>query len=366
MDKKRRIVQLLPNLSYGDGVGNDVLAIDRILKENGYDTHIYAEYIGNRIDKAIASPIRKMRDLTENDMILYHLSTGCRLNYQLADYPGTKIIRYHNVTPPKFFSLYDSRNAVGCREGLRGMEALRDTADYCLADSEFNKQDLIHAGYQCEIDVIPILIPFDDYKREPDPEVLTKYSDGMTNILFTGRIVPNKKQEDVIQAFACYQKYYNKNSRLILVGSPAGAVTYYDSLQEYVRRLGVQNVVFTGHISFAEILACYAVADLFLCMSEHEGFCIPLVEAMLFEVPIVAHLCTGVTDTLGGSGFPIVRKDPVETAGVLHYIMTHEEVRTRLIREQNIRLRDFDGETVGRRLLDDVERWQSASLLAQK
>lgn len=246
------------------------------------------------------------------------------------------------------------------------MEALRDTADYCLADSEFNKQDLIRAGYQCEIDVVPILIPFDDYKRSPDPEVLTKYSDGMTNILFTGRIVPNKKQEDVIQAFACYQKYYNKNSRLILVGSPAGAVTYYDSLQEYVRRLGVQNVVFTGHISFAEILACYAVADLFLCMSEHEGFCIPLVEAMLFEVPIVAHLCTGVTDTLGGSGFPIVRKDPVETAGVLHYVMTHEEVRSRLIREQNMRLRDFDGEIVGRKLLNDVERWQSGSLLMQK
>ncbi len=358
MDRKRRVVQLLPNLSYGDGVGNDVLAIDRILKKSGYDTHIYADYIGDRIDKGIASPVRKMRELTEDDMILYHLSTGCRLNYQLADYPGKKIIRYHNVTPPKFFSLYDSRNAVGCREGLRGMQVLRETADYCLADSEFNKQDLIRAGYQCEIDVIPVLIPFRDYRKEPDPETVARYSDGMTNILFTGRIVPNKKQEDIIEAFACYQKYYNKNSRLILAGSPAGAVTYYDSLQEYVRRLGVQNVVFTGHISFTEILACYRTADLFLCMSEHEGFCIPLVEAMLFEVPIAAYLSTGVTDTLGGSGFPIGRKDPLETAGILHYVMTHEEVRKRLISEQNTRLQDFDGETAGSRLLDDIERWQ--------
>lgn len=358
MDKKKRIVQLLPNLSYGDGVGNDVLAIDRILKKNGYDTHIYAEYIGKRIEKGIASPVRKMRGLTEEDMILYHLSTGCRLNYRLADYPGTKIIRYHNVTPPKFFSLYDSRNAVGCREGLRGMEALRETADYCLADSEFNKQDLIRSGYQCEIDVLPILIPFEDYKQEPDQEILAKYSDGMTNILFTGRIVPNKKQEDIIQAFACYQKYYNKNSRLILVGSPSGETVYYDSLQEYIRRLGVQNVVFTGHISFAGILACYAAADLFLCMSEHEGFCIPLVEAMLFEVPIVAYQCTGVTDTLDGSGFPLIKKDPVETAGILHYLITHEEIRQRLICEQNDRLGDFDGEIVGKRFLDDVKRWQ--------
>ena len=93
MDRKRRVVQLLPNLSYGDGVGNDVLAIDQILKKSGYDTHIYADYIGDRIDKGIASPVRKMRELTEDDMILYHLSTGCRLNDQLADYPGKKIIR---------------------------------------------------------------------------------------------------------------------------------------------------------------------------------------------------------------------------------------------------------------------------------
>ena len=120
----------------------------------------------------------------------------------------------------------------------------------------------------------------------------------------------------------------------------------------------IQNVVFTGHISFAEILACYRTADLFLCMSEHEGFCIPLVEAMLFEVPIAAYLSTGVTDTLGGSGFPIGRKDPLETAGILHYVMTHEEVRKRLVSEQNTRLRDFDGEAAGSRLLDDIERWK--------
>lgn len=357
MSEKTRVVQVLPNLSYGDGVGNDVHAIDRLLKKSGYNTHIYAEHVGKRVDKKIVSPVRKMPKLNHDDVILYHLSTGCSLNYRLAGYPGKKVIRYHNVTPPKFFSLYDSRNAVGCREGLQGMRVLRDVADYCLADSAYNKQDLVNAGYKCKIDVVPILIPFEDYRQEPDPSTLTKYSDGMTNILFTGRIVPNKKQEDVIQAFAYYQKYYNKHSRLLLVGSQTNAAVYYDSLQEYVKRLGVENVVFTGHIPFSEILACYKAADLFLCMSEHEGFCIPLIEAMLFEIPIVAYQCTGVEDTLGGNGFPLYNKNPMETAGIMKYILTHKELEARLVKEQNVRLCDFDTAVVEKKFSEALEGW---------
>lgn len=350
MVKRQRILQLVPTLSYGDGVGNDVLAIHKILEKNGYDTHIFAENIDKRISKKVASPVRKMPVLSEKDIIIYHLSNGCSLNDHLGEYVAKKIIRYHNITPPEFFSMYDGRNAVNCREGLSQMRELRTVADYCLADSEYNREDLIKAGYDCDIDVLPIVIPMKDYEKVPSEEVKKRYDDGLLNVLFTGRIVPNKKQEDVINAFFHYQKYYNPKSRLFLVGS-GEETAYYQSLCEYVKQLGVQNVIFTGHISFEEMLAFYSLADLFLCMSEHEGFCIPLVEAMIFDIPVIAYQGTGVTGTLNGSGFPLFHKRPVETAGVMNYIQTHDEVRDTLIKEQRIRLKDFDGEKVGGQLL---------------
>lgn len=109
--------------------------------------------------------------------------------------------------------------------------------------------------------------------------------DGYTNFIFVGRVAPNKKQEDVIRAFYCYKKYCNPKSRLFIVGSYNGMERYYHRLRRYVGALELDNVVFTGHIPFAQILAYYHLADLFLCMSDHEGFCVPLVEAMYFNLP---------------------------------------------------------------------------------
>lgn len=355
MGERRRILQLVPTLSYGDGVGNDVLAIHEILKKSEYQTHIYAENIDKRISKKVVSPVKRMPVLSEKDIIIYHLSNGCSLNDKLVEYKAKKIIRYHNITPPEFFSMYDGRNAVNCREGLSQMRGLRDIADYCLADSEYNKKDLIRAGYDCDIDVLPVVIPMKDYEKEPDRAVKERYNDDFVNVLFTGRIVPNKKQEDVINAFFHYQKYYNPKSRLFLVGTGQGTA-YYESLCEYVKKLGVQNVIFTGHISFGEMLAFYSIADLFLCMSEHEGFCIPLVEAMIFDIPIIAYQGTGVTETLKESGFPLFYKRPVEIAGIMNYIRTHDKIRDTLVKEQRVRLKDFGVEVVGGQLLKFLQK----------
>ena len=142
-------------------------------------------------------------------------------------------------------------------------------------------------GYTCPIDVLPILIPFDDYAKTPSQQVIDRYSDGYTNLIFTGRIAPNKRQEDVIRAFYDYKKFYNPKSRLILVGGHNGMERYYHRLKSYINALELEDVVFPGHIKFDEILAYYKIADVFLCQSEHEGFCVPLVEAMYFDVPVV-------------------------------------------------------------------------------
>ncbi len=353
-----RVVQLLPTLSYGDGVGNDVLAIDRILKENRYDTMIYAENIDSRIDPGIARYFSKMPGMGEDDIILYHLSTGTQLNYRLPKLGGRKIIVYHNNTPPKWFAPYDKRAEALSQKGIRGIRHLAGSAEYCLADSSFNKEDLIRNGYRCDIDVLPILIPFDDYKKRPDEKVLGRYrNDGYTNIVFTGRITPNKRQEDVIETFFYYKKYYNPRSRLFLVGSWNGMERYYRRLEDYVEKLGVEDVYFTGHIRFEAILAYYSLADVFLCMSGHEGFCIPLLEAMSFDVPIVACCEAAVTETLGGSGLGMKERDTLLAAGLVNRVVTDRKLRENVIRAQQERLADFDTQKVSGKFLEYLEKF---------
>lgn len=347
-----KVIQLLTTVSYGDAVSNDALALHDTLVRAGYDTAVYAENIGKRVPKDVVFPVTELPKLNKKDIIIYHLSTGTDLNFKLTNMRGRKIIIYHNITPPEFFENYSLSSKILCEDGYRGMKYLSAYADYCIADSEYNKSDLMKAGYQCDIDVLPILIPFDDYKKTPNAEVIEKYeNDGYTNVLFTGRIAPNKKQEDVIKAFAYYQKYYNEKSRLILVGNYVGMERYYKRLLRYTRELGVKNVIFPGHIGFDEILAYYKLADVFLCLSQHEGFCVPLVEAMCFDVPVVAYDSSAIASTLGGASILLPKNDPLEAAAAVNYVMTHNEVREKVIKNQRERLSDFEHDKIEQQFL---------------
>ena len=350
---KCRIIQLLPTLSYGDGVSNDALAIDCILKKNHFHTKIYAENIDKRIPKEVVQHINSLPKLRERDVIIYHLSTGSKLNDILPQLRGRKIIIYHNITPEKYFAEYHDFSATLCREGRKSLAKLCSVPEYCLADSPYNREELLENGYSCKVDVMPIIIPFKDYEEAPSRKVMSRYEkDGYTNILFTGRIAPNKKQEDVIEAFAYYQRFYNSKSRLFLVGSYRNMEKYLKRLKGYVQQLGVDNVIFTDHIPFDEILAYYHLADIFLCMSEHEGFCIPLVEAMYFQTPIIALSGTGVTGTLGEGGILVEEKKPLEIAGLIDYIQRHPNIRQELIAGGNRRLESFSTERMEQMFMD--------------
>ena len=367
MRSRVKVIQVLPTLAYGDGVGNDTLAMDTILKKHGYKTKVYAENIDRRRPEGIAEPVERMPRLKPWDVILYHLSTGSELNDRLMEWNCRKIIVYHNITPPHFFQGYSEASVALCHNGREALQRLRDVPELCLADSPYNKQELLDMGYRCPIEVLPILIPFQDYQREPGSEVMERYEgDGYTNILFTGRISPNKKQEDIIESFACYQKYYNNRSRLFLVGSYQGMETYQTRLVRYAEKLGVRNVIFTGHIPFQDILAYYHLADLFLCLSEHEGFCIPLVEAMVFDLPIIAYDSTGVTGTLGDGGILMKEKKPLEVAGMINYVICHPEIRKQLISGGHRRMQAFQMEAVEEQFLQELEGFIAASNLRRK
>ena len=354
--KEKRIIQILPTLAYGDAIGNTVLAIDSVLKEEGYVSEIYAITIDGRVIKENIKDYRKLI-LNDEDFLVYHVSIGSDLDDIFKGFKGKKIIAYHNITPAHFFQGYDAFRESICKKGLEDIKELAGYPEYCIADSNFNKQDLINMGYKCPIEVMPIIINYSDYEKEASSQIINKYNDDFVNILFAGRVVPNKKFEDIILSFYYYHKFYNVKSRLFLVGFYGEEDAYYGRLAQYVNELGLsKDVLFTGHIPFSDILAYFKSADLFLCMSEHEGFCVPLVEAMYFDIPIVAFDSTAVGETLGGSGILLKDKEPNKVAAAIDLVMTDNELKENILENQRERLKDFDDKKIKKQFLSILNR----------
>lgn len=350
------ILQLLPSISYGDAVGNDAMALKNAILKMGYKTEIYAENIDEKLPKNTAKYVTKFPKVNENDVVIFHMAIGSNLSWFFGKLKCKKVMVYHNITPPEFFKDYNREVLKLTKEGYKAVQWLSDKVDYCIADSEYNKSELIKMGYKCSIDVLPILIPFDDYRKEPDEKVIKKYDDDFVNILFTGRLAPNKCQEDIIRAFAYYKMHYNSMARLILVGSEGVFVNYRKRLQKYAEVLGADNVIFTGHIKFNQILAFYKVADVFLCQSEHEGFCVPLVESMFFGVPIVAYNSSAVGETMGAGGILLDKKDALETAGVIDYVVKNEDIRAKIKENQKLKLKEFDYNVIEKQFEQILQR----------
>ena len=352
-----RVVQMLPTMAYGDAVGNDTAALYDALKSAGYDTAIYAENIDSRLPKSLVSHYSEYKDSRDN-IIIYHLSIGSNIGNYVKSTMARKIVVYHNVTPGHFFKGYNQNLMNLCNNGIEEVKAFAPVPELCIADSAFNKSDLISLGYTCPIDVLPILIQFDDYAKQPDQKVIEKYrDDGYTNILFTGRIAPNKKQEDIIAAFYMYKTYINPKSRLFIVGSMDDRDVYGQKLKKYVRELDIEDVVFTGHVPFSHILAYYHLADAFVCLSEHEGFCVPLVEAMYFNIPIIAYDSTAVGETLDGAGILLKDKDPKVVAEAINLAVSDKVLREKMILCGKERLQDFDNEKIKKQFLEILEKF---------
>ena len=358
-----RIVQLLATMAFGDAVSNDAAAIRKILEETGRETAIYASHVDPRLPKGYAQKWNLLGTLYDDDVLIYHGSTGDPLNLRITSFGGRKILRYHNITPSGFFRGYSRKVERQTRIGRLEIRNLNGLFEHCIADSDFNRQDLKQMGFECPIDVCPILIPFEDYQREPDKAVIERYSgDGWTNLLFVGRIAPNKKQEDIVRAFWDYRRNYNPKSRLFLVGNDAEMELYRNRLDNYIEALGLTDaVIFPGHISFAEILAYYRIADAFVCMSEHEGFCVPLVEAMLFHVPIVAYAAAAVPETMGKGGLLLDSKDPLTAAAAIDRVVRDQALREAIDKEQQKKLREYDKEQVKERFLEIIGGFPTAS-----
>lgn len=355
--EKPRVIQIVSSLNFGDAVGNDVIAIKNALKEKGYITEIFVESIHHKIAPGTAKYLSKMPELNENDIVIYHLASQCNISEMIKKMPCKKILRYHNITPPAFFGGYDSNAVKVTTKGLAQVRELAKHIDHCFAVSEFNKNDLISMGYNCSFTILPILIQFEDYAKKPNQNVIDKYSDGKKNFLFVGRMAPNKKVEDVIKAFAYYKENYDKDARLFLVGSYNERDKYYQFLNKTISELKVKDVIFPGHINFDEILAYYTISDIFLCMSEHEGFCVPLVEAMYFKVPIIAYDSSAIASTLNGSGILLKEKSEKIVTEEINRILENDEFRLDLIEKQTAVLRNYDNSIISDKLLEFINEY---------
>jgi len=337
-----QIHQIHPIVSYGDAIGNEMIEIKEILKEFGYESDIYAKFIHPKLEN-IKNYADYLKVSSPQNILIVHYSTeyGPELLDFIRSLPDKKILLYHNITPPVFFQNFSSEHEHATKIGIYELKhEIKNIVDVALADSEFNRQDLINSGFK-KTGVLPYIINFNKFDISPDSKIIQKYNDEFVNLVVVGRISPNKKVDDAIKCFYYYNKYINSRSRLLLVGSYQGMDLYYNYLNNLILKLGLKNVYFTGHINLNEVISYYKISDIFLTMSEHEGFCVPLLESMYFEVPILAYNSTAIPETLGGAGVIVNDKNYIEIAELINVLVEDKVLRNKIVKKQSERLEFF-------------------------
>ncbi len=353
------IHQIMPGFLYGDGVSNQAAEIRRRLRQWGYRSEIYAQFR----DRRRKEPGRDYHECSPgpDDIVLFHYSIRSPLTDFVLRLPCRVVPYYHNVTPPGFLRGYNEPLADLLARGRAELALFKD-APLALAASEYNRQEMRALGFR-RVEVLPYFITFEalgDSAASPaGQEVVARFADGAVNILFVGRLAPNKRQDDLIRAFHAYHRLVNPDSRLLLVGSEANAPSYRLELEGLVAVLGlVDHVYMPGAVGLREGLGgYYQAADIFLCLSEHEGFCIPLVEAMAFDLPVIAYHSTGVPYAMGGAGVLLRVKRYDLIAELMDLLTQDKALRQRIIAGQRRRLERRSPGRTTERLRSYVEQF---------
>lgn len=361
----RAIHQIMPGYMYGDAVGNQAAYIRQQLRSWGYESQVYAQFRDGRL----ADP---GQDYTRysgspDDVILFHYSIGSPVTEFVRRLPGRVLLYYHNVTPPGFLRGYNEPLADLLEQGRRELP-LFSSAPLALAASEYDRQEMLGLGFS-RVEVLPYRVTFDALQASAGSpagrEVAARYNGGAVNILFVGRLVPNKRQDDLIRAFAAYHHLVNSHSRLLLVGSDVNAPGYRLDLEAMAAALGVEHaVVLPGAVGLREGLGgYYRAATVLLCLSEHEGFCLPIVEAMAFDVPVIAYRSTGVPDAMGGAGLLVDAKRYDLIAELIDLAARDASVRNPVLEGQRRRLAALTPQRVTdtlRMIVEQALDWKDA------
>ena len=342
--------QWVPAAHSGDAIGDSARRVRNLLRDLGHDSDIFALTIDDELRgdvRPFSEPAAKRGDVT-----IFHFALVSPLTAEFARLGQGRVLQYHNVTPAHFFAPYDPhifRLAALSRQDLKTLVGHTDLA---LGDSEFNRRELESLGFT-NTGVFPIAVNTDRITTAPRRPALEEIlSDGLRNFLFVGRIVPNKKIEDHIRLAEQYKRYVDTAYRFIFVGRTDGVPRYYNMIRALVAEFEMlpERFVFTGPVPDEDLATFYRKASVYISLSEHEGFCVPLIEAMAADVPVMAYGSTAVPDTLGGAGVQFWPKDLELAAELLGELAYNDSLRRQVIAGQRKRLADFGDARIRRDL----------------
>lgn len=342
--------QWVPAAHKGDAIGDSARRVRGLLRELGHQSEIFALTVDDDLKDDIgrfADPAARQGDVT-----IFHFALPSPMTDAFARLPRGRVLQYHNVTPAHFFAPYEPGVFRLAALGRQELSTLAGQTDAALGDSEYNRQELETLGFG-NTGVFPIAVDFDRILQAPrQPALEQVLSDDLTNFLFVGRIVPNKKIEDFIRLAEHYKRYVDTEYRFIFVGKTDGIPRYYDTVRALMAefQMPTDRFIFTGPVPDNDLATYYRTARVYLSLSEHEGFCVPLLEAMSADVPVLAYASTAIPDTLGGAGVQFAPKDLEFAAELLGELTYDDTLRARVIDGQRERIRAFGDDRLRRDL----------------
>ncbi len=345
----RRAHQFTATVAYGDAIGNDTFELQRLFWRRAVASDVFAQEAKTGVEPFVR-PWHELRDVaTAETALLVHHSMGNDAVSEVARLPHRKAVVYHNITPSRFFHGISEQLVRHSDLGREQLAELARTSELGIADSEFNRTELEEAGF-ARTAVVPILTDPAQLDVEPDPRVAAELADERTSVLVVGQILPQKAVHDAVDAFARYRET-DCSARLYLVGPHGMSGPYLDRVRERIERLGIADSVrLTGAVPIEELVAYYRGATVLLTLSDHEGFNVPLLEAMRFGLPIVAHAAGATPETLGDAGVLLEGKSPDDVAAALERVVRDGGLRKALIERGHARLAEFAPERVTERL----------------
>ena len=342
--------QWVPAAHKGDAIGDSARRVRDLLRTMGHESEIYAL----TIDDDMRQEARAFTDAAAKRGVItiFHYALPSPMTETFASLPSGRVLQYHNVTPASYFAPYDPGLFRLAALGRSELATLAGRTDLALGDSEYNRAELESLGFD-RTGVFPIAVDTARITRHSErPAIDRMLDDELVNFLFVGRIAPNKKIEDVIKLAEVYKRYVDAYYRFIFVGRFDVVPRYYSMIRALMAeyRLLDDRFVFTGPVPDEELAVYYRHAAVYISMSEHEGFCVPLVEAMAADVPVLAYAAAAVPDTLGGAGVQFAPKDLEVAAELLGRLAFDDRLRAEVIAGQRRRLADFDDQRITREL----------------
>ncbi len=334
---KPSLHQVVEAILPGDATSDHVYLLRRWLREMGFNSDIYTDLEASAGQKGVL-PF-SMSALAREPLVIFHHTMGSNMLDELNKAGIPLLLIYHNITPPEFFSRLDIMVAQQLLRGRRQLQEVRSATRLALSDSPYSERELVEFGFE-PTGVLPIVLDESQYDLPLQKELFAKCRAEGPLLLFVGRVAPNKRQEDLLALLYHYRRV-RPEARLVLVGGH-GETDYLNWLLRFADRLGIQDAItFTGHVSQQEMVTFYRAADLFISMSEHEGFGKPLIESMYLDLPVLAYAATAVPTTMGGAGVLFGRKDYEALAEVVDLIIYDTTLREQLIAGQRDRVKAF-------------------------